>query len=677
MSVKKIIDPVLDLCLYLIVGFVPIFYSPLFRNTREFPSLAAFYFLVFLGLIFLILKKFISVRKLTLKIYRQDIFIFLFLVVYCLSSLTAINPRTAFFGLYGSWTTSFLTFLVGFGFYVILINQIKTFDKAKEILLFVLSGASIACLTALGQYFEQGGSLFPLEKIRVSGVLGQPNYLGFYLALALPFSLGLAFSQKSFLLKIIFSFTSFLIILTLLLTFSRTAWLAVFLSAGTILLITFLKTPRLRLISQLRKKREAVIIIFLLGLISLFVFGSPFLLRTRESFQATPEKNTLLIRLYEWKGGLRVFQERPILGVGPENLYYRYGSNKDLWLNRIDDEWFLETHSIRNIYLDFLAKIGILGLISFLGLAFFVLKKMISGFSQLREKQFFWLHLSVLSSFLVFLFLGLGYLLTPASLIFFWLIIFLARLLTKESQKQTQLSFSKKKSSVLKKSGLGLVVLIIIFLGILIRAVSADYYAKIGTMSRLEKRIEFFEKSVSLNPIYSIYKRALAHSYLELATEETDKETSKITLKEDGESLAQKSLEFFESSVSIDPHDPLNYIGLSIWYFRLSNLDRSYLGKALLAAEKIKEIDHVSPAAWDNAGLVYLDMGNREKAKEYFEKAISLKSNYDPSHFHLGETLRQLGRPEEALGHYQMFSGERAEQEIKETLLEIEKKKGK
>jgi hypothetical protein len=39
--------------------------------------------------------------------------------------------------------------------------------------------------------------------------------------------------------------------------------------------------------------------------------------------------------------------------------------------------------------------------------------------------------------------------------------------------------------------------------------------------------------------------------------------------------------------------------------------------------------------------------------------------------------LRQMGQPEEALPHYQMFEGERAKQEIKETLLEIEKKKRK
>ncbi len=675
-NLEKAINLILNLCLYLIVGFVPIFSSPLFLNTREFPRLVTFYFLVSLGLIFLIFKKSIFAKKITFKIYGQDILIFLFLAVYFLSTLTAINPRTAFFGLYDSWTTSFLTFLAGFGFYVILVNQIKNLERVKELLLFVLVGALIACLSAFWQYFELGGKVFPLEKIRVSGVMGQPNYLGFYLALALPFFLGFVFSKKSFLSRLVFGLLALLIIATIVLTFSRTAWLAIVLSGGTILLLMILKTPKTRLIAQIKAKRRVFLISLLFAAIFLLIFGEPLFLRTKESFQVIPEKNTFLIRFYEWKGGLRIFRERPILGVGPENLYYRYGNNKDIWLNKIDDEWFLETHSIRNIYLDFIAKIGLLGLISFLGLTFFILKKLISAFKRLRNKEPFWIYLTILSSFLVFLFLGLGYLLTPTSLMFFWLLMFLARLLTKEDQKQIELRFSEKSSFLLNKSALGAIVLIIAFLGVLTRAVLADFYAKTGAVSEPEQEVKLLEKSVSFNPGYSIYKRALAHAYLALATKDIDKETSKITLKDEGETLIQRSLEFFNAAVSNDPYDSLNYTNLSIWYFRLSSLDRSYLEKALLAAEKARKINNTSPAVWDNAGLVLLDLGNHEKAKEYFEKAISLKNNYAPSHFHLGETLRQMGRPEEALRHYQLFSGERAEQEIKETLLEIKKKKG-
>ncbi len=74
-------------------------------------------------------------------------------------------------------------------------------------------------------------------------------------------------------------------------------------------------------------------------------------------------------------------------------------------------------------------------------------------------------------------------------------------------------------------------------------------------------------------------------------------------------------------------------------------------------------------------GQGYLDLGELEKAKESFEKALSLKKNYPSAHFHLGETLRQMGKPEEALSHYQLFKGPRVEQEIRETIKEINLKK--
>jgi tetratricopeptide (TPR) repeat protein len=283
----------------------------------------------------------------------------------------------------------------------------------------------------------------------------------------------------------------------------------------------------------------------------------------------------------------------------------------------------------------------------------------------------------VISGFLIFLFFGIGYFFTPSSLIFFWLLLGLTRLLTSEKQKQEEIIISRKSQLYLKLSAFGLVFLIVIFLIFLLRAMAADYWAKVGVTSLEEKRVESLEKSVFLNPLFSVYKRELAYAYIELATWSVDEETSKIVLKDDRQDLGEKALAISEEAIRTDPYDSVNYTNLSLWYFRLSLVNREYLEKALEAAEKAKEIKKNSPEVWDNAGLVYLDMGNREKAKEYFGKAISLKSNYAPSNFHLGETLRQMGRPEEALEHYQMFSGERAEQEIKETLLEIKKKEGK
>jgi tetratricopeptide (TPR) repeat protein len=248
--------------------------------------------------------------------------------------------------------------------------------------------------------------------------------------------------------------------------------------------------------------------------------------------------------------------------------------------------------------------------------------------------------------------------------------------LTAENQKSKKVVVENK-PLLLKGGAFSFVFLMSLFLMILLRTIAADYFAKTGVIMAGDQRISSLEKSVSLNPFFSVYKRELAYALIETATQRVDEQTSKITLQDDRKNLAEKALAISEDTVQTDPYDQVNYTNLSLWYFRLSLVNREYLERALWAAEKAKEIKINSPEVWDNAGLVLLDMGNRQKAKGYFEKAISLKSNYSPSHFHLGETLRQLGRPEEALGHYQMFPGERAEQEIKETLLEIEKKKGK
>ena len=665
---KKIINPTLDFCLYLLVGFVPIFYSPLFLNERELPQLASFYFLTAAALVLFCLKKTLT-PKISFKIYSQDILIFLFLLVFLLSSLTAINVHTAIFGLYDSWTTSFLSIFAGFLFYLLLNEQVKNFKKANELFLFIVAGGAIASLSALWEYFALGGnSLFPQEIIRVSGSLGQPNYLGFYLSLVLPFSLSLLFSSKSNLAKIIFPITSILIALTLILTFSRASWLSLAFAISATLLFVFLKTSKQKFFNHVKKLKNLLIGLAIFSSITLFFLKQPIISRIKESLHPDPQQNTLLIRLHEWSGGIKVFLKRPLLGVGPENLYYFYGNDKDPWLNMVKNEWFYKTYNIRNLYLDFLVKTGLLGLTTFLVLVIYILKKLIQSLSSI----------TLFFCFSTYLFFGFFYFITPSSLIFFWLLLSLIRLLTHQTQKSFTLNFSKKQNIRFKVTFLSTIFLAVIFLGIILRALIADYYVKKGyDLLPAEQGRPLLEKAISLNPHYSVYKRLLAGLYIELATESLDEGTSKINLKKDGQLFAQKALDVVNSAIETDPHDPVNYANLATWYFKLSSQDREYLKKSIFYAEKVLSIEKNFPDAWDRAGLYFLDLGNLEKAEEYFQKALELKPDFSNSHFHLGETLRQMGYPEKALPHYQLFQGERAEQEIKETLQEIEKKGNK
>ncbi len=182
-------------------------------------------------------------------------------------------------------------------------------------------------------------------------------------------------------------------------------------------------------------------------------------------------------------------------------------------------------------------------------------------------------------------------------------------------------------------------------------------------------------KGLSLNPLYSVYHRLLADCYFNLSGETHLEGVAKVDISPKNQIWAQKTFETIEKAILTDSHDPVNYANFARFYFRLSKLDPSYVKKSIWAAKKRLEYESSWPTGWDSLGQGYLDLGELEKAKESFEKALSLKKNYPSAHFHLGETLRQMGKPEEALSHYQLFKGPRVEQEIRETIKEINLKK--
>jgi tetratricopeptide (TPR) repeat protein len=68
------------------------------------------------------------------------------------------------------------------------------------------------------------------------------------------------------------------------------------------------------------------------------------------------------------------------------------------------------------------------------------------------------------------------------------------------------------------------------------------------------------------------------------------------------------------------------------------------------------EYDPEDAVILDNTGQMYLEMGQAEKAKGYFEKAYAKKHISDVL-YHMGVIAEREGRPEDALGHYREAMG--------------------
>jgi len=59
--------------------------------------------------------------------------------------------------------------------------------------------------------------------------------------------------------------------------------------------------------------------------------------------------------------------------------------------------------------------------------------------------------------------------------------------------------------------------------------------------------------------------------------------------------------------------------------------------------------------AWTQIGCLHAELGEGEAAVESFRLALSVHEDYPDAHFHLAETLHQLGREAEALPHWQSY----------------------
>jgi len=254
-------------------------------------------------------------------------------------------------------------------FAYILYTTIENKLEIERVFLSIYLSASFVAIISL--FYK----LFNLTTFdgRLSSFYLSPNYLAMYLAPAV--LVGFYFFIKTFSHKetkpavesfplplinsgwgkFLTSSSLTVILLTLFFTYSYGAWFAVFLSIG---IASFFYFP---------KKH------FFIILISTFFFFFSFLTfqfnsQKFSSLLNFSERSSLASRLMIWKVSERLIIENPILGIGPGNFQKKYLSLQPLFPLYL--EWAVpQPH---NIFLAFWLESGILGLVGFVFLLYFV-----------------------------------------------------------------------------------------------------------------------------------------------------------------------------------------------------------------------------------------------------------------------------------------------------------------
>jgi len=146
--------------------------------------------------------------------------------------------------------------------------------------------------------------ILPLQgeiRLRATGIMGSPHFLSYEMAIAAPCILALALlrgRQKKRLLVLIPMLA--INLLAELLTFSRAGYVG--LMVGTSVVLFF------------AKRRKLILLVFALGILSLFLWGGVVVNRLSTTFDLSESSN--VTRLSAWRTSLEAIRQNPLLGGG-------------------------------------------------------------------------------------------------------------------------------------------------------------------------------------------------------------------------------------------------------------------------------------------------------------------------------------------------------------------------
>jgi len=534
------LNKALEFCYYSLFIFTPLIMTSITSELFEFNKMLFIYLITTLTLFFWLVKMVVA-NKIIIKKTFFDIPILIFFLSQLLSTLFSVDRHTSIFGYYGRFNGGLLSTVSYIILYYAFVSNYQDFSEnfLSRLLKTIVSGSLIVILWGLPGRFGYDFSCFvfagqlnnncwtnqfrPAE--RLFSTLGQPNWLGAYLAVC--FFIGIYFffktkDTKYWILNTIYLLLNFI---TLLFTRSRSSLMA---TGVGFLLFIFLAL----LISSKNIKKILTLGLLMFFSIVIFKTGIPqvdkffdwrSLKKEIKTVSQTETKQPVQtinsditesgdIRRIVWKGALELGKQYPIFGTGVETFAYAYYfvRPKD---HNLTSEWDYLYNKAHNEYLNYLATTGFIGLISYLIMIGTVLYFLISNIkdqrSKTQSKDQKLLYISLLGAYLSILITNFfGFSITVVNL-FFYLIpaVFVIEVQNQSLATDQQLLINNNQLKITKLSNIQKTFIFILlassfyFLTSIYRYWLADInYTKGDTYSKLgqyQEAANFINKALS------------------------------------------------------------------------------------------------------------------------------------------------------------------------------------
>ena len=333
------------------------------------------------------------------KSHIIDLLIMILILATLTSSITAINPKFAFFGN----TFRYEGFFVILGYYLLILNWKKYAEKddIKRIIKILLIITVFHCIYGLFQEYTNLPFIlrYTSNKEMSSGLAFNPNFFGTVLVTSLGLTTSIYLTNDKYKKTIIFLIILFTI--SLINTNSTTPLL-------TLLIVLFLQMIYLLILKKFSIKKYIILILTIILTISctITINSKLFKIKTCElcsTYQMIFKENKEVKeqnkeeqlteddlikkpnpaesegltngRLDIWKTSINIFKKYPLTGIGYDNFYLAYHKGEYYKIVFITDEngnqkpvkrYFHIVDNPHNVYLHVLVSTGILGFIPYM-----------------------------------------------------------------------------------------------------------------------------------------------------------------------------------------------------------------------------------------------------------------------------------------------------------------------
>lgn len=493
------------LLVYINLVLVPLVFVPSLALPFEIPKIIVFRSLTLLMLLTYIFELMKSKKIVFFDVFKGRSFKKLligFLLVLVVGVAFSIAPMTSFWGSYfrQQGAISWIYYFLFWGLICLKFHKKEQWEKAFK---YLYSGLLLVLIFGINQKFsfffdELNLDLAERSLGRISSSLGHPSYLAAYILLII-FPLLSAYmvaKQKKYLVLF------FLALLILGLSGSRAGVLGMLVGclAYGLLYVRYLKKGNV-----IKVLATVFVLVILAGTVAGRLNPTDANLRSVKS------------RLIIWPAALEMISKRSLVGYGIETFplsFPAYADPKLLSLERPD----LTFDRAHNNVLDILSQVGIIGLLYYLALLFWICKKFFTKINKKDEEDKKKM-IGLMSGFLAFFTANLlGFPVTVHMVIGAFLLAYLFYLFSdKSAQKQIKIfdsGFSRRLVGVL-------VVLFVfgslIFQNLLVGI--ADYKANAGFKAMknadINEVLKNFSEATLLWPNQSFYNYILAEALLQ------------------------------------------------------------------------------------------------------------------------------------------------------------------